>query len=558
MAQQHRSRNAPIINPFDQLPTPAFDAFVNDISAAIKNALNPDSIPVTSYTRLKHAHSRVPAPRFLSASSPRDTDIGDETGDEIREGVSLSHSSPPTRPPPTASSRMASEDDPTANGTGEGSGSPASGRAPIVVDLVSDPSQNDEESVAENEGMEEEGSEEEVSRYERRVSSGEEIMDSNEAGSWSSSASDASGEEEYEGEAMNDTFEMQEPRVLSSFKGKARAADEGPGVRALRGISERMRSLPHQAQPTDESQEEEEEEEEDEEDSPSWASDDGQQPSDGQVYSQRDGSDDDQLLFMNVAQSADEHDTNGGDSLSRNSDGSASSVDHSDREEWKERHDSGVLSIPTAFPEHEVISLGDSPLHSLGMGEQDHMRRAFQPTFDTGFAGDNGQILLSAADQPHHFFSDTQEGISPVLLTQVGSSVEMNVHEAGSVRCLDPSFETVGNQWDATATGWYFVCVSRIVFCPHSMLFSVVVDSVPLDNLVTEDEYAEEDTGDYGMSECRVSWRELKPPLQVPSAMICYPSFRIRRTRITHLTSQLTKHFAPKSHQHFLTLLHHC
>jgi hypothetical protein len=455
MAQQYRSRNAPIINPFDQLPTPVFDAFVEDISAAIKNALDPHSVPVTSYARSKygHAYSRVPAPKLFPSSSSRDSDVGDETAG-IGEGVERL-----TQPQPTASS-IASRYDSIAHDTGEGSDSVTSRRAPpIVVDLISEASQSDGESVAEDEEVEEESDEEALKYTRYGASGGDEITDSNEAGSWVSSASDASGE----GEAVDDTFEMHEPRVLSSFKGKARAADEGPGVRALRGISDRMQSLPYQVQPAPIADEEEG-------DSASWVSDDDQsdrQLYDGQVHSQRDDSDD-QPLYANVAQSSDERDSSGSDDSSRSGgDNDASSDDSSDRANWQEElYDSKLFSPPTAFPDHddnhEVITSDDSPSPDLELLERGTLHGAAptpRPALVSTFAGNSGQSVPSAAEQPNHFFSDEQEGAPQIPLAQDDSNVSdvyaQQHNDMDDARSLEPSFEI--SRWDNndTAAGLY-------------------------------------------------------------------------------------------------------
>lgn len=461
MAQQYRSRNTPIINPFDQLPTPVFDAFVEDISTAIKNALNPHSAPVTSYTRSKdsHAYSRVPAPKFFPSSSSRDSAVSDETSG-IGEGVNLSHASQPTQPQLSASSY----DDSMARETREGSDSVTSSHAlPIVVDLVSDDSESDGEGIPDDEEVEEEESDEEeaLKRAHYGAGGGDE---SNEVGPWASSASDASGERE----AVDDTFEMHEPRVFSSFKGKARAADEGPGVRALRGISERMQSLPHQVHPVPVADEDEEEEG----DSAPWVSDDDLDDRQfyGPTHSQQDDSEDeDQPLYADAGQSSDEHDSGGADESSRSGgDNDASSGDGIDHADWKaELYDSRLFSPLAAFPDHddnqEVIASDDSPSPDLEFGECGGLHDATpipRSALVRHFAGDRDQSIPRSAEQPHQFFSDEQEGAPQFPFAQDDSNVaEVNVqhNETNSARPLEPSFETISPQWhnNDTSAGVY-------------------------------------------------------------------------------------------------------
>jgi len=452
MEQQYRSRNAPIINPFDQLPTPVFDAFVEDISVAIKNALNPHSVPVTSYShsKINHPQLRVPAPRFLSTPSSRDTDDngdGDETGDGIHRDASISHPLRSTQPHPAASSRAISDDSPVANSIGESSHSISPSRTPpIVVDLVSDASEAEEESVAEDEEAEEE-SDEGALKYSRHGSG--ELVDSNEAGSSASSSSNASGEEESEEQVPDDTFEMHEPpRVLSSFKGKARAADEGPGVRALRGISARLQSLPHQMQPIPVTDGDEEDAEED---SVSWDSDnDNGHQSNEQIYSQRDDSDE-ELLYAN-GHSFDERDSNGADDSSKTSgDIDASSDGYLDRAGWKEElYDNKFFPSPTTSSERqEMITMDDSPSPDLGTGGREELHGVthtfqFQSAIVSILAGDNSQFIPAAAEQPHQFFSDGPEAAPQISLAQ---DVVEKSNEADDMRGLEPSFETITPQW---------------------------------------------------------------------------------------------------------------
>ena len=45
LSSKNRSRNGPIINPFDQLDATSFDHFVQDVTTSIRDALNPTIPP---------------------------------------------------------------------------------------------------------------------------------------------------------------------------------------------------------------------------------------------------------------------------------------------------------------------------------------------------------------------------------------------------------------------------------------------------------------------------------------------------------------------------------
>ncbi|KAF8325004.1 uncharacterized protein EI90DRAFT_2205154 [Cantharellus anzutake] len=57
---ERRSRNAPILNPFDQLDAASFDSFVTDVAAAIRNALNP-SLPPAPIAKSSHVQAIAPS-----------------------------------------------------------------------------------------------------------------------------------------------------------------------------------------------------------------------------------------------------------------------------------------------------------------------------------------------------------------------------------------------------------------------------------------------------------------------------------------------------------------
>lgn len=233
MSNTYRARNAPLINPFDQLPTPAFDAFVNDISGAIRAALHPQTTKSTWWTKSS------PANRDASARerSLEPTSSHNSPADTLRYTNASTESSLRAFPRDPKISVTPSDNDhddnaPLLNGGDARSASLARDR-PDIVDLTSIASGSDGEDVEATNGTE--GASQD--RY---------YVPSSDEGEDAAGSSVDSSDEVSDDSFVNDTFDMYGQQTLSLMKGKGRAADEGPGVHALRGISERMHPLPQE------------------------------------------------------------------------------------------------------------------------------------------------------------------------------------------------------------------------------------------------------------------------------------------------------------------------
>jgi hypothetical protein len=227
---QYHSRNAPILNPFEQLPAPAFDAFVVDVTTAIRNALNPPAAPIPprAATRIPDIESSTtpdrstafspnPASREVEVDEIDNSDEEEEVGSVDLDALSRrSLSSGPSQP--EGYSNLSS-------------GSSASGDK-ADLDHTDTPQWilDDEEVPAEDE---EQGEQEEEREEEQQAEQEDEE---------NGSVDDSFVRQRSIGSDSN--ISIPPPRSSSNVKGKARAIDEGPGVQALQGISERLHAHP--------------------------------------------------------------------------------------------------------------------------------------------------------------------------------------------------------------------------------------------------------------------------------------------------------------------------
>lgn len=207
MSSYPRRRPPPILNPYDQLSAPQFDSFVSDITSVIRDALNP-------------AKPRLQAPPAGTSSF-------------------IAPVGSPWTPTPAPQSN------------------PPSKRAPSF-EVISDDG-TDEGS----EGVHDRPTQYEETEDEAMLDPKYALHDPNDE--------EAEGSDEYDDAGlMDDTFDATNVHVpslaLPSSKGKGRAPDEGPGVEALKGISDRLQRNPHLfAKPVPESGSEGDDEEEEEE-----------------------------------------------------------------------------------------------------------------------------------------------------------------------------------------------------------------------------------------------------------------------------------------------------
>ncbi|KAF8306728.1 hypothetical protein DL93DRAFT_2159825 [Clavulina sp. PMI_390] len=260
-----KSRNvAPLLNPFEQMPTSDFDAFVTDISSAIRFALNPRTSSTPSQARTASPASTS----SFTASAPNSgyarSRLGDPTslsGGGMRRGVDPAtlYQKPSSTNPPHASSAIPLN---AQSATNQNRGS---GPSSQVVDLTLSDSESD------NDADEPDDNYNGDDGYAMSVDAPEDAPLNFDNDEDEQVDDDEEEEEEEDDSLLDDTFEMQAPRYHASAKGKGRAPDEGPGVSALRGITARMSSeallAPKKpAPPLSDSEEDDEEEEEEEED----------------------------------------------------------------------------------------------------------------------------------------------------------------------------------------------------------------------------------------------------------------------------------------------------
>ncbi|KAF9517619.1 hypothetical protein BS47DRAFT_1359418 [Hydnum rufescens UP504] len=218
----------PILNPFEQLPAPAFDAFVVDVTTAIRNALNPPvaPIPPRAAARIPGIESSTPDRSTVFSPNPTSPDVGvdeidnsdeeEEVGSVDLDALSCaSLSSGPSQP--EGYSNLSS-------------GSSASGDK-ADLDHKDTPQWilDDEEGPAEGE---EQGEEQEQEEEEQEEQEDED----------NGSADDSFVRQRSIGSDSN--ISVPPPKSSTNAKGKARAIDEGPGVQALQGISERLHAHP--------------------------------------------------------------------------------------------------------------------------------------------------------------------------------------------------------------------------------------------------------------------------------------------------------------------------
>ena len=84
---EYRSRNVPIINPFEQLDATSFDHFVADVTGAIRNALNP-TVPPARPSRVR-AFAAIVASAGAKGMSPGDGSYGNTIPlDSLSNGIS--------------------------------------------------------------------------------------------------------------------------------------------------------------------------------------------------------------------------------------------------------------------------------------------------------------------------------------------------------------------------------------------------------------------------------------------------------------------------------------
>ena len=223
---EYHSRNAPILNPFDQLSAPAFDTFVADVTTAIRNALNPPVAPVAPRAAVRMPGFGSPTPERSSAVSSgsvaRDVEVVEiDNSDKEEEEEELAVYSRES----VSSGSSQLEDFSSLPGGVSSSGDQAHLEHEDLAQWVSDYDKVQQYDEEQEEQEEEQGQEEEEQEdQEKSVADDYFIRE----GSLSS----------------NSNVSTLPPMPSGNAKGKARAIDEGPGVQALQGISERLYANP--------------------------------------------------------------------------------------------------------------------------------------------------------------------------------------------------------------------------------------------------------------------------------------------------------------------------